>query len=171
MPWRLAEPSIVNSSWSPVTTHTTTYVDIYRKILAAVVTGTCLAPAKQKRRTGGECSRLGLTKLPPTGFRESIKIGRFTGEQVGLPFSRICRHGFGVRTEPIHIPGRTGSNGNRPNRTGSHRFCEPCSRRYPSLDHPNAHRKLWRIPPLEKSGGRIERAKTIVGHAGGRRDI
>jgi hypothetical protein len=27
----------------------------------------------------------------------------------GLPFSRICRHGFGVRTGLVHVPGRTSS--------------------------------------------------------------
>jgi hypothetical protein len=36
------------------------------------------------------------------------------------------RHGLGVKTGPVHVPGWTGSTGNRPNRIGSHRFCEPC---------------------------------------------
>jgi hypothetical protein len=34
------------------------------------------------------------------------------------------RHGLEVGTGPVRVPGRTGSTGNRPNRTGSHRFCE-----------------------------------------------
>jgi hypothetical protein len=43
------------------------------------------------------------------------------------------RHGLGVGTGPVRVPGRTGSHrfcepwSLRPNRTGSHRFCEPWS--------------------------------------------
>jgi hypothetical protein len=40
-------------------------------------------------------NRVGLTKPPWTGFLESEKSGGLPVKPVGLPFSRICRHGFG----------------------------------------------------------------------------
>jgi hypothetical protein len=36
------------------------------------------------------------------------------------------RHGLGLGTGPVRVPGGTGSTGNRPNRSGSQRFGEPC---------------------------------------------
>jgi hypothetical protein len=35
------------------------------------------------------------------------------------------RHGLGLGTGPVRVPGRTGSTGNRLNRSGSQRFGEP----------------------------------------------
>jgi hypothetical protein len=83
----------------------------------------------------------GLTKPPGSSTHESKKPGGLPVKPAGLPLSKICRHGFGVGTGPVHVPGWTGSTGNRSNRTGSHRFCEPCMghRRFLPLDHP------WRM--------------------------
>jgi hypothetical protein len=70
--------------------------------------------------------RAGLTKPPAERFPRIKKSGGLAVKSTGLPFSRIYRHGFGW--EPVHVPGRTGSTGNRPNWTGSQRFCEPSFR-------------------------------------------
>jgi hypothetical protein len=67
----------------------------------------------------------GLTKPPADRFPRIKKPGGLPVKPTGLPFLRICRHGFGVGIRPVHVPGRTGSTGNQPNRPGSHRFCEP----------------------------------------------
>jgi hypothetical protein len=44
---------------------------------------------------------------------------------------------FMYRAGPVHVPGRTGSTRKRPNRSGSHRFREPCR------CHPPRGRPRW----------------------------
>jgi hypothetical protein len=71
----------------------------------------------------GGGARVHYTVNRPVSEKE--KPVRFTAEPAGSPSYVKYMHGFRVGTGPVHVPGRTGSTGNRSNRSGSHRFREP----------------------------------------------
>jgi hypothetical protein len=61
----------------------------------------------------------------PNRLRPVSTVKKTVGKPVkpaGLLLLKKYRHGLLVGTGPIRVPGRTGSTGNRPNRSGSQRF-------------------------------------------------
>jgi hypothetical protein len=54
------------------------------------------------------------------------------------------RHGLWVGTGPVRVPGRTGSTGNWPNRSGSQRFRQPCSAQVETVSEPTWYFLSWR---------------------------
>jgi hypothetical protein len=55
----------------------------------------------------------GLTKPPPAGFHGSKKTVGKPVKPAGLLLLKKYRHGLLVGAEPVRVPGRTGSTGNR----------------------------------------------------------
>jgi hypothetical protein len=62
--------------------------------------------------------RVNYTVNRPVSEKEKNRSG-LPVEPTGSPRYLNYKHGFRVGTGPVHVPGRTGSTGNRPNRSGS----------------------------------------------------
>jgi hypothetical protein len=63
---------------------------------------------------------------PPQGrFPRLKKPDGKPAKPTGSLMLKNFRHGLGVGTVPVHVPGQTDSTGNWPNRPGSQRFGKP----------------------------------------------
>jgi hypothetical protein len=74
-----------------------------------------------------QCRGPGFTKPWDHRFPRFKKPAGIPVKPTGSLRFQIYSHGLGVGTGPVRVPSRTGSTGNRPNRTGSHRLCKPWS--------------------------------------------